>query len=383
MEKTISSNQAGLLNAVFTVSLKLSALPALLYGICGNDAYIACLISLILDFLGTLIILKVMKDNPGITFFEFLSNTLGRWVAIVIYTLLFIFFFSKCIIALLELHDYYLATLFEDLNPLFFLLTLSALLLFLMSKNFRALGRTIEFCFWPLVFGVIFSLLYPIGDMQIFNLLPILEEGIYPISKAILRSSIAFGDFTMLIMLMGHVDLKNKTRKRILVYFTLIASFVFNFFMVFIGCFGNISRTQSLALAELPLHNSTPATIGRLEWLTIIIWTTMLLLDAGILSLCCKKCINHIFNSFDNKPILFVTWIIIIVTLILTFLQLGKVLSITTSIPFSASILIFEIFVPLLALITNWVRKRKNKHLKTINNKPLALPPPAKERIEC
>ena len=382
MEKTVSSNQAGLINAVFTVSLKLSALPALLFGLCGNDAYIACLISLVLDFLGTLIILKVMKDNPDMTFFDFLSSTLGRWVAIIIYILLFVFFFAKCIIALLELHDYYLATLFEDLNPIFFLLTISTLLLFLMSKNFRAIGRTIEFCFWPLVIGVIFSLIYPIGDMQLFNLLPVLEEGIYPISQAILRSAIAFGDCTMLIMLMGHVDIKNKSKKRIIIYFLLVASFVFNFLIVFIGCFGNISRTQTLALAELPLHNSTPATVGRLEWLTIIIWTTMLLLDAGILALCCKKCLNSIFNVFDNKPLLTVTWLIIIVTLILTFLKLGTVLNTTTSIPFSASVLALEILLPMLALVCNLIKKAKAKHSPPITNTtPLA--PPTKERAKC
>ena len=383
MEKTVSSNQAGLLLAVFTVSLKLSALPALLFGLCGNDSYIACLIALTLDFIGTLIILKVMRDNPGLTFFDLLQQTLSRVVAIIIYVLLFGFFFFKCIIALLELHDYYIATLFEELNPLYFLITISLLLLFLISKNFRAIGRTIEFCFWPLAIGVVFSLLFPISDMQIFNLLPIFEEGAYPLLHAVLRSSISFGDFALLIILMGHVDMTNKSKKRILTYFFIITSFVFNFFTVFIGCFGNISRTQSLALAELPLHNSTPATIGRLEWLTIIIWTIMLLLDAGILGLCCKKCLNHIFNSFDNKSIIIVTWLPIITVLILTFLQFEKILKITTSIPFAICSYSLQALIPILAIIASIIKKKKNNHLRTITNTPLALPPPSKERAKC
>lgn len=382
MAKTISSNQAGLLNSVFTISLKLTALPALLFGVCGNDAYIACLISLVLDFVGTLIILKIMKDNPGTSYFDFLAKHLGRWVAVIMYSLLFIFFFAKCIIALLELHDYYIATLFEDLNPFYFVITLALLLLFLMSKNFRAIGRTVEFCFWPLLIGILFSLIYPIQDMQIFNLLPVLEEGIYPLSQAVLRSTIAFGDFTLLIMLMGKVDLNNKGKKRIVIYFLFVTSFVFNFIMVFIGCFGNISRTQSLALAELPLHNSTPATIGRLEWLTIIIWTTMLLIDTGLLGLCCKKCLNYIFNSFDSKPILIVTWILIVGTLILFFLKLDKVLTLTTSIPFSICAIVFEILILALGVISNII----NKHRKLASQiiKPLALPPSTnKEKTRC
>ena len=53
MEKTISSNQAGLIFCVFAISLKLSALPALMFSFSGNDSYITILIALIFDFIGT------------------------------------------------------------------------------------------------------------------------------------------------------------------------------------------------------------------------------------------------------------------------------------------------------------------------------------------
>ena len=109
----------------------------------------------------------------------------------------------------------------------------------------------------------------------------------------------------------------------------------------------------------------------------------MLLLDAGILGLCCKKCLNHIFNSFDNKAIIIVTWLPIITVLILTFLQFEKILKITTSVPFAICSYSLQALIPILAIIASIIKKKKNNHLRTITNTPLALPPPRKERAKC
>ena len=73
-------------------------------------------------------------------------------------------------------------------------------------------------------------------------------------------------------------------------------SFVFNFFFIFVGSFGETAVNQTLALGELPLHNPYPATIGRLEWLTIIIWTAILLIQGALLGNCCTKCFKYIFG---------------------------------------------------------------------------------------
>jgi hypothetical protein len=153
MEKTISSNQASLILILFTVGLKFSVLPAIMCDYASNNGYIVCLIALILDFLCTVAVVLIMKNIPEKNFFDLIKDTLSRPVAIIVYVLLAIFFLIKCLIAILELHDYFIATLFEELNPLYFLLVLMLLLFFLFNKNLRTLGRLLEVFFWPMAIG--------------------------------------------------------------------------------------------------------------------------------------------------------------------------------------------------------------------------------------
>lgn len=336
MEKTISTNQASLILVIFTVALKFSVLPALTCDYAGNSAYIVALIGLIIDFLSTLVIILLIRKIPDISFFDLLKNTLSKPFAIIVYSILFIYFLIKLLIAMLELHDYYIVTLFENLNPIFFVVTLMLFLVFMFSTGFRTIGRVIEILFWPLTIGIMFTLLYPMGEVEIVNLLPIFQDGIYPIFNGLFKTSFAYGDFMILFMMMGNIKYSKKATKKMLLYFATMLNFIFNFYLLFVGTFGDTAVNQSLALSELPLHNPYPTTIGRLEWLTIIMWTSILIFQVTLLGLSCSTCLKEIFGFRDKKMPAIVTTSLLTAMYMPTYLQLQNILVIVTSIPFTS-----------------------------------------------
>ena len=61
MEKKITTRQACLLVVLTTIALKLSTLPAIMSDYASSNSYMICLVAIIFDFIGTLIILKVME----------------------------------------------------------------------------------------------------------------------------------------------------------------------------------------------------------------------------------------------------------------------------------------------------------------------------------
>ena len=69
MEKSLTGGQAGLIIALFSVALKLSVMPAIFNDYAANNSYVACLISLIVDFLICLIVITIMHKVPNKTFF--------------------------------------------------------------------------------------------------------------------------------------------------------------------------------------------------------------------------------------------------------------------------------------------------------------------------
>ena len=70
MEKKITTNQASLLLVIFTVSLKLSVLPALTCDYAGRSAYIVSFLALLVDFLFTIAVILIIRKIPEKSFFE-------------------------------------------------------------------------------------------------------------------------------------------------------------------------------------------------------------------------------------------------------------------------------------------------------------------------
>lgn len=361
MEKKITTNQASLILVIFTVSLKLSVLPALTCDYAARSAYVVSFLALLVDFLFTIAVIVIIKKIPEKSFFELIKTTVSKPIAIIIYVFLFFYFFLKLIIALLELHDYYLVTLFEKLDPIYFIITLAFLMLFLLNKNFRTIGRLIEVCFWPLAIGIAFTLIYPVGDLEIVNLLPIFEDGFYSVYHGLFRTTVAYGDFMIFFMLMGKISYSKKPIKKILLYFSNIMFFIFNFYVIFVGTFEATSVNQSLALAELPLHNPSPTTIGRLEWLTIIMWTAILLIQMAIIGNCCCNCIQEIFGVSDKKYSVFVVVGLMIVAYIPSYLKLDNLVQMLTTGLSATIISIFQLLCITLLYVCYFINKKKNK----------------------
>ena len=60
MTKSLNNNQAGLILALFSVALKLSALPAIFNDYAANNSYVACLIALMIDFVLCFIVITII-----------------------------------------------------------------------------------------------------------------------------------------------------------------------------------------------------------------------------------------------------------------------------------------------------------------------------------
>lgn len=374
MKNKISTNQTSLIICIFTIALKVSALPAIMYSFAGNDSYISCLIAIVFDFIGTVVIINIMERHPNETFFTLTKETLGKTFAIIIQILLLVYFIIRTILVLQELHDYFIATLFEELNPIYFLIILGLIILYSTGKDFRTIGRLIELIFWPVAIAIAFTLIFPIKDLQIIKLLPVFEEGIVPIYKGLAHTTFAFGDYMILLIIMGKISFQKNTKKKVLIYTAGVLSFILCFFIIFVGCFGDFSANQTLALSELPLHNTTPATIGKLEWLTISIWTIILLVNAILLSIASVSVFDNIFGTSDKKCGSYVVTSIIMFMVTFSYLQLEGIVEFAISSAFASVVGCLQLNMIVILIIASVIKNRKRSK-KDKNT--------TKEKLQC
>ena len=123
---------------------------------------------------------------------------------------------------------------------------------------------------------------------------------------------------------------QKNTVKKILFYMFSMLSFIFNFYIIFVGTFGDTAINKTLALGELPLHNPYPSTIGKLEWLTIIIWTAILTIEAGILGKSATLCVGHIINKSKTLIPAIISTTIIFLLFTFSYLRLETAIRIAT-----------------------------------------------------
>lgn len=359
MEKKITTRQACLLVVLSTIALKLSTLPAIMSDYASSNAYMICLVAIIFDFIGTLIILKVMEKVPEKNFYELIKNTLSKSVAVVIYFFLALYFFIKSAAALFQLHNYYSSALFNELNHSFGLIIILFLSLFLLSKNFRTHGRLMEVCFWPITIAVTLTLLFPVNSIKLTNLFPLFEDGVYPIWNGFIHTSFAFGDYVVLFILMGKINYQKNTTKKILFYTLNVLFFIFQFYIVFIGVYGHTAVNQTLALSELPLHNSFSVTVSKLEWLTIIVWTALLFIYANFMNKCCCECLDNIFGVSAKKCNSIVLSIITVVLQVFTTFEVFPFARIYTNLPMSIATKVFPVGLIILLILCYIIHKKK------------------------
>ena len=138
-----------------------------------------------------------------------------------------------------------------------------------------------------------------------------------------------------------------------------MVGFIFNFYVVFVGTFGDTAINQTLALGELPLHNPHPSTIGKLEWLTIIIWTAILTIEAGLLGKSASICFGHIFNIEKPLAPAIITTSIIFPIYLVSYLQLEKAIRIATNGTVVTIASLFQLSLVIILYVCYFINKKK------------------------
>lgn len=351
MTRQISDRQAAIMLALSIVSLKLLILPALLSRYTIKYSYVSVVCGLMIDFVFMLIVIAIMKKFPHATFSELIERAFGKITRYVLNFILSLYFLFKGILIVKETHNYFNETLFENINWWFFIIPMLVLMFFMILKDLKTISRSIEFFFWLIVAGIVLTIAVPIKTVDFSNLLPLFSRDMLGVFDSLFYCNFSFGDYFVLLMMLGRVDFKSSSTKKILWHVVITNFFVIAFYVIFVAMFGNISVNQTLAISDIPLHSNITSAIGRLDWIIIIIWSITLIFQAGALfSMSCASLAESF--KFRNKYIpacLVVTAVFI--TVYYYYLSLEGIINLITSFPFSLITVIVQVLYPVILTI--------------------------------
>ena len=292
----ISYHQMSIMVMASFLSLKLMALPGLMWEKADNMGWLVCLVLMLVDFVYALIIVDLMQKNKTKNFAVFLRQTFGFVVSKIILFLLVCYYAISVAIIGKGLEFFIIQNLYEEFFWLEYGLPLMAVVGFMVYKGARNIARTFEFFWIPIFFACVYIAVKAFAGVKLTTFLPMFKDGAKPLFETAFEYSAWFGSSTFLLMLFGDVDFKD-AKKRSLIMFTLISVLLVQLlYFVFYGLFGVTSPTHQFCISDVAQFNGSRSSIGELSWLVVSLWIVAQIGQFALYSYCMVKAVMMLFN---------------------------------------------------------------------------------------
>ena len=359
--KQLTMRQAGMMLSYSMISVKFLVFPALLARFSGRDSYIVVTICFGLDLFFIGLILLTLYKFPNKTLKDIMTETYGTVVTRICFFVIFLYMFIKAILVIKEAHTYFLDAMFRDISIIMFILPFIAISLYIASKSLKTVGRVIEFVFVIVFLGILVTVIIPIKEMDLFSILPVLENGVAPIGMGIGKVAFSFGDQIVLMLIIGKIKYKKEKPKNFFFYALITSLLVICLNILFISLFESMAISQQLAASDIPLNSTAPITIGRLDWITIILWVLTLIIQSGVFMFFAVESFAESTSVPKNISLIIVSFTAMIVLFIVA-LNLAKIIEIMLTPAFVYSAIVVQVILPIMLFIATLIimlRKKK------------------------
>ena len=347
--KTLTSRQLGMMLCISIISLKFVYFPAIVSSYARNDAYLSVFIGLVIDFALLAIIICVGKYFPDKTLKDIMSNYYGKIVYYLVAGILFFYCIFKSLLAVKEVHHYFLEFLYEDFTWLWFATPIIMLVAYVCAKGLRSVGRTVEILFVIIALGVVITVLVPIKDVNITYLEPFLSHP-KGVIDGIFHTVFAYADFIIVALTLGDVTQNDGYDKKILKYALFTYIFVAIFMVIFVGLFKNIGIYKPYAFSDMPMYTDLPNNSARLDWFSSIIWTFALLLQICIMMALSATILRNMFPKIKPVATGGLCACLLAGGMLGFYMNLSQMIQVTISTPFCVAILVLHVAIPMLLL---------------------------------
>lgn len=349
----VKPRQIMLFFALFCPIAKLFIMPASYCYYSGKDCHLGVAIQGIIDIIFLYLILSVIqKDSRSL--YEIFCSALGKAATKIIFFILSLYYLLKAIVPILEQLLICYEVLYESTPKSIFFIPLFIVAFYASVSGFNGIFRSIEL-FSPFI---LFSLLcigfLSLTSVELNELLPILEYGVYPLKKGMESNLLWFCDFTVLLPLIDHVKLKDNDGKKIVFSYFLGILIVVAFLVITVGIFGNSAARQVFLISKISKYSIAFSNLGRIDFIFIIIlFLGETLYFSFLLSLSTKTLsIATGFKSYLSATIICGSATVFTIGMLLKSYEVIAFLQEYSLCLFAPIDVLFPIFLPIISKIT-------------------------------
>jgi len=359
----ISNRQLVFLVMISVFALKLQGLFALIADGVGRDGWIFLLIYFGLDIIMLLLVIRIIKMFPNMSFYEFLSGCVGKVIAKILIFIYAVFFLLKIIIPYKGVNDLFDNVLFDELPWSIFSILFLIVLYFVASRGVNSIARMSEILFWIIIVGVLGCLFISIGATKFYRLLPIMENGFNGFIDTGRRYNLWFGDFLILFMFMGRLDNDIKYRWVVMGY-AISAFIVVVLFCEFYSIYENMAIYENQGLVDVTQFALIGLDIGRIDRILVLFGFFATLITPALCVFIVAECLSNGFNIRSNKYFILTALVAIYVLDIFFFSDIAFAISVYANYISYLSVFVYVVLTVVLFLLALIKKAKFNKSMR-------------------
>ncbi len=345
LDTLVSSRQLTVFFLLVAPLTKFLVLPSLLFFTASRDAYIVVLCYLAIDIIFLALMLDLVKNDKR-TLSEILTDAIGTVGKNIVFVILGLYFLLKTLMPVLEQALLSHNILYESSPSLALVIPIFAVLCYGGIVGFKSSFRTIELLTMLFAFGIVTMILSAMFASDVQGIFPVLEYGVSPIIKSLFSFSLWFGDFVILLPLLGNIKKVKHTTRNILIAFTIGMATVTVMYIIILGIFGVLAPRQLYIITKVSKYSVALSNLGRVDFLFIAINLVGMILHTTILFTSMVYFFHEALKI--NKTI--ISWVISILLLVFTMMYLLRFKAITNIVisAFSYFVLAVQYIFPLI-----------------------------------
>ncbi|MBQ2712194.1 MAG: GerAB/ArcD/ProY family transporter [Clostridia bacterium] len=316
--QTVYKRQLGLLLPVAVPASKLLLLPSLITHYAERDAAITALIAFLVDFCMLLLIMTAHRLAPDKSVGELIEAALGKAGRAIVLCLVAVHFLLRTFAVLYEQLDMLNVTLYYKLPIVPTVFPFVAVLIYVVAKAPRILGRSGDLYFVPVLASFLLLLVLAIPHADFLNLLPVFYNGLTPAVKAIGSGLLWFGDFSFLMLFLGKIH-PEKKGNGVLIAGALGSIFIaVLFFALFTAVYGNAAVRHLHAISKISKYASFLSNSGRFDWFAVFVLLIGVFFQMAICLYAFSESLRQAFALKSHTALAVIGGILLVIASIVT-----------------------------------------------------------------
>lgn len=348
MRNNVKMSQLALLLLVLLPGGKYISLPVILATQVGRDSWIVVAVLLLFDLVALSMLLWGIRHNVNkYNFVQVLDSSIGVVGRTVVLIVMLAWLSLRMITLATSMYNVFYVAFGIKANWLGYVLPLAGVMIFLISRGFMCIARLNQILAPLILIAVLSIIIYPLLTVDKSNLLPILSGGVGDVAGTLLGNNFWFADYFFLYFVLGDIKLDKGGSTVMLVCFGAGALLCVAMNGVFIALYGALAPYTDMAMSKVSQYALVLSSSGRLDWLSLSVWTLSVFIKLTVLAYSMYVCIIYMFGICSTRLHALPTAVIVLLLFVPLLLPASQLLDATLSV-LAWPLMVVQYLLPLL-----------------------------------